>query len=577
MNTNLLVVAKTRSAAARLPSLAEQSTQELREIFGHDDPKTVLDTASFLYNSDSMQRTWNVPTFLSGEWGYLSLSMPPVPTSIPTTATDWSSTIVDLTVNSFHPEQLSPNYFGILKTNRGITIWTDHVGVGRCYVIENDSYFAVSNHIGVLTLFSETPVSIDEAAVAKFIHFGWFTGESTPFQQIRRVPPAVCIQIDNTRTDTQTYIDLKEIYGKTTEHPDFDATTEQMMVVNRNLDNIVNRTPTVFLSGGQDSRMTAATWLAGGASARVVSYGDLAREGEIATELMRLYAEDHNLEKQGVTHEVKFQSHRSVTMPLSDRLNNAFAMWDGDAPPVKLRGPVGPLNPQSFSVSGLGGEIVHGHYYANDRRRRQAEEGTHPLALLERIFCNSKVATPEAAAAMDGFMKHKEAEYAPLNLDLYGHLDYFFLEERMRRGAPQSLHTVSPVPLCVPNFQRMAFRLTADERVSKRGVFELVSRAIPKWANVPTYKPTREETSNDLKKGNRLWMTDPEYFYDRLRNPLHWDMYLDRSVIYDNMKLIDEGGLSQMYESRFTYALWIDYLYEHASKLEDRRKAVYCS
>src|SRR5699024_8370559 len=106
---------------------------------------------------------------------------------------------------------------------------------------------------------------------------------------------------------------------------------------------------------------------------------------------------------------------------------------------------------------------------------------------------------------------------------------------------------------------------------SRKGVTELVYRAIPKWASVPTFKPTKEETSKDMKKDNRIWMTDPDYFYHRLSSPDHWDRYLDASVISDNLKLIGTSEMAQMYESRFTYALWIDYLYEHVQHLEKKR------
>src|SRR5699024_2721049 len=571
MNVNLLVFAKSEAARRRMPSLAEQARGFLFRIFGHDDPDIVLDEDSIIYNSNSMERTWQVPAMLTGPWGCLSFSMPPVPLTTEVATESWADAVKRLTVTEFHPEQLSPNYFGILKSNGKFQVWPDHVGVGRCYVIDNDDFIAISNHIGVLTLFSAEPIRVDEDAVAKFIHFGWFTGDTTPLTGIRRVPPATQIQIDEGGVRWSRYMDLSEIYAENDEKPNFDAAVEQMMLVDRNLDSIVNATPTVFLSGGQDSRMTAATWLAGGASARVLSYGDLAREAEIASELIRLYSEDHDLNEQGVTHEVKLQSQTTVTMPVQERLTNAFDMWDGDAPPVKIRNAVRPLNPKSFSVSGLGGEIIHGHYYSNDRRRKQVESGGAPLSVLERVFCNSKVATTEAAKSVEGFMDRKAEEYSALNLDRYGSLDYFFLEERMRRGAPQSLHTVSPVPLCVPNFQRMAFRLTPDERVSRRGVKELVSRAIPKWSNVPTYKPTKEETSKDMKKGNRIWMTDPDYFYHRLSSPDQWDRYLDASVISDNLKLIGTAEMTQMYESRFTFALWIDYLYEHAKGLERNR------
>ncbi|WP_434080275.1 hypothetical protein [Sanguibacter sp. Z1732] len=505
MNITLAVVPRSKKAETRLDGLTYTAEQELQRIFGHDSPVVTRHAGVYLYNSDAGGRTWRVPTNLTGNWGHLAFTMPPVSVIDDIDASTWEASITGTIVDTFRPETLSPNYFGALASDAELVVWTDHLGVGRCYLVENEHFIAVSNHIGILTLFSETPVSVDEGAVSGFVHFGWFPNDSTPISGIKRVPPATEIRVLGGRVFRREYLNHAELFGANSERADFDQTVQQMMTVNRNLDAIVNGTPTVFLSGGQDSRMTTATWLAGGASARVLTYGDLAGEAEVATELMRLYAVDHDLERQGVRHEVKVKGTSTVTMPLSQRLKNAFDMWDGDAPPVKIRGNVRPLNPQSFSVSGLGGEIIHGHYYGTERLRDRIRSSRYPLEYLNRVYLAKAVVTDEAVGYMANFMEEKMAQYRQLKLDWYGHLDYFFLEERMRRGAPQSLHTVAPIPLCVPEFQRMAFRLSVGDKVGRVGLSELVARAIPRWSGVETYKPTLEEAHATQKTGNRLW------------------------------------------------------------------------
>ena len=70
-------------------------------------------------------------------------------------------------------------------------------------------------------------------------------------------------------------------------------------------------------------------------------------------------------------------------------------------------------------------------------------------------------------------------------------LDYFYVVERLRRWGTTGERSGVVSPLLIPAFVRSAFALEPAQRVDNTLHRELVRRLIPKWADVPFFKPTR--------------------------------------------------------------------------------------
>src|SRR5690625_2886872 len=164
MNVTLTVIARTAKAETTLRDLTDRAEKELARIFGHESPMVSREGRVYLYNS-AAGRTWRVPTNVAGPWGRVAFTMPPVPLKSDLRADSWEDFIKSTIVQDFRPQDLSPNYFGTMLRDSELVVWTDHLGLGRSYITENSDFIAVSNHIGVLTLFMDEPVRVDEAAV----------------------------------------------------------------------------------------------------------------------------------------------------------------------------------------------------------------------------------------------------------------------------------------------------------------------------------------------------------------------------------------------------------------------------
>src|SRR5699024_11479096 len=108
---------------------------------------------------------------------------------------------------------------------------------------------------------------------------------------------------------------------------DFDAVAASMAVLTSNIGSIARQTPTVHLSGGQDSRVTAAAWLAGGKPAALQTVGTLQGEVDVAQALLEAIDRDGALESRGVTHRVTYPNPGRISgFSIEDRLAAGLLM-----------------------------------------------------------------------------------------------------------------------------------------------------------------------------------------------------------------------------------------------------------
>lgn len=523
------------------------------------------------FTSAAKTRTWKVPSWIDDADGILAFSMPPAPMTdllhIP-----WEDYVREHLLHKFQPERFAPNYFGVRITHGRLDVWTDHLGMGRCYLVETEDWLAVSNHIGCLTHFLETEPEVDETALAKFSAFGWYTESSSPVRGVTRIGAAQHIEVSEAGTEYRTYLSLADVYSGVGESAQYESAATQMMAVNSNLGRMSASTPTVYLSGGRDSRMTCGTWIGGGADARVVTYGDLEQEAAIATSLMDIFQSTRTdpSSDQDVTHDIIARTGSNVDMPLATRISRSFELWDGDAVPVKLRGNIRASEPKAFSVSGIGGEITHGYFYSKPGMLERISTMETPMSRLEEIYCRPVHITDYTHKKLNGFFSRKEEDYRQLGLSDFRLLDYFYVEEKLRRWSPQGMSTSSPVPLCTLEYQRLAFRISLDEQLAVEAPRRISNLAVPGWGDVPTYKANPEDTRRVAKTAPRVWSTDPEEFGEHVATGRRWEQYVKRETVAEACRRTFSGEMSEMYESWLLRAVWINATYEHIASLARR-------
>jgi hypothetical protein len=574
VNINLVCVAKNEGAQSQLESRFDGAVSFAQSIFGTANDHVWSDGRTMLFNADRMAGAWCPPTWFANDREVFSFSQPPIPVDVETSPDTYERDVTEI-VRQQRMQDFLPNHFGIHRLADGtVRIWADSIGLGRVYFIENNDFLAASNHIGILGFFTDEPLELDEAAIARFVEFGWFTDDTSPYRQVRRLDPSTMIEADpmgNVRR--HPYFDMSELVRQRDETPDYDAVVDQTRRIARNLNRLSVRTPNVYLSGGRDSRMTAGIWLSGGSSARVVTLGTLEEEAKIAEELMEVYYRGP-FAAEGVEHTISHPTTSSIKMPISERLENCFAMWDGDAGPTNMKRDVRiPSGSAALSIGGVGGEIMHGYFYHREGDFDRIAKLAQPVDYVKRSFPGN-VPTAEAHSALDGFFDRLYERATSFGRPDIQALDFYYLNEKFRRWGNQALGSMSAIMLSGPAYVRAAFDLTPEQKVAKVFPVEVLQRALPEWNDVRFYKANVADSRTSMTKKLSTWDTDPAFFYDGLANPRVWDRFIKREKVTEFLGLVESGDALPVHESWLNRALWVDHFAINLEHLNRKTSAV---
>ena len=574
MNINFVCAARTPEARDRLPTLFRAVVEDARAVFGEATDHQWSDGRVAIFNADRMPGAWHPSTWHKAGTEIFAVSQPPIPVDGDTSPDAYWGDVSQI-IRRGEQGRLLPNHFGVHRRPDGsIRIWADTLGLGRCYYVVTDDFVAASNHIGVLTHFLDRPLEVDKDAIGRYILAGWFMLDDSPIKGIRRLREATCLDIgaDGTVAFTE-HTDLTELVGQRPDRPDYEGVIDQTRIIARNLDALSVKVPTLYLSGGRDSRMTSSIWLSGGSSARVMTLGTLEAEAEIAQELMGAFS-GHERPGQEVRHDVTIPTPGGITMSLQERFANAFAMWDGDAAPTNIKSNVRiPGGSAGLSIGGVGGEIMHGYYYHRPGDYERIEKLPHAVAYAARSF-RGKLATDRSHGALEGVFDEYSERAARHGQTGLGALDYLYLTEKFRRWGNQALGSMAAIMLSGPAYVRACFDLDPDEKVGKVFPDEIVQRAMPQWSEIRYYKAEVADSRRSMKRKLATFDTDPDYFYATMESPRLWPEFLDEDGIKGFLEIIRGDEALPVHESWLNRALWVDHIGSHVEALDRRVQEV---
>ncbi|MEH0147250.1 hypothetical protein V6D40_06185 [Corynebacterium sp. Q4381] len=573
MNVNLIAVALSAHGLETIDSKFARAITRVENVFKSPDSWHYQNGRIRAYNANRISGTWSEDPVFADDDVAIAFSQPPIPNSATIEASNYW-TLVKQIVDQDRFQELQPNYFGYaVSANGDVKVWADILGFGRCYYIQTDDFFAASNHIGALTEFIQGRISVNESAVAKFAGAGFFMNNDSPISGITRFSEAQVFSIDSAGAIHENRYDgFTGMFEPVDEETGYAETLEQLQLVSRNIARLVDRVPTVFLSGGRDSRMTAGVWLSAVQRANVVTMGALPRESEIASELMRIYLEERGGEDSSeIRHTVTLPNPAEITMPLEERLQRSFAMWDGDAAPGNMKRNVAiPSGRSVIQIGGVGGEIVHGYYYSRPGQIEKLREESDPMLAARRSFGVAQL-TESAHRAIDeafSFAGRKADDLGVVGLE---RLDFLYLTEKLRRWGNQALGSTSAVLLAAPAFVRLAFSVTPEDKVSKAVPKEIVRRAIPQWAEVETYKASGDDSKRLMRQGTCTYQTDPDGFWGVWEESHHWKKFLNADSLVKFEELVRNEEATPVHESWMNRAIWIDQIYRHVAQLNTER------
>lgn len=384
------------------------------------------------------------------------------------------------------------------ETAGSLDLWTDGLGVGRLYELRTVRGTFWSNRPLAALLFAGVRAVVDPLGWRRMAACDWAMGELTPYRDVHAVGAGTWIRVDRSGRRQQSLDVLSRLVAARRDPlaPDtLDDVAGGLMGAARSVAQLWPGVPLLSLSGGRDSRLVAAAFVAAGLDVRLKTNGAVVGEAETARELVRRLG--HTVE-----HEVGEPAAHRPGRPADGALLRArqwHDMTEGMRPAVYLprAAPRVLIRQRGLSVGGVGGEFGHAPGYPDDvERLERLEPSRRQRAFVDAL--RSKIVLPrgiarqaedDVEAQIDKVLSHAAARSAS---DAKA-LDWFYADERLRRwGMAGESHGVV-LPLLAPEFVSAAFGLsTAGSRASALH-HALIERLVPAWASVPFFSATLKQ------------------------------------------------------------------------------------
>ena len=488
------------------------------------------------------------------------------------------------------PERLAelspPLLAGIREPAAGrLTILGDFAGAGRLYEMRFDgggsgpgvTGTVWSNRLGALPIFAGTAPRADRDSWLLFAAAGWFISDATPVAGAHKVPPGVAIRVTVNPGDPAA--------GARIELADAGALGALVAPRDEPLDRAVDRAaadavglcmgieaayeapPRIDLSGGRDSRVSAAAAVAAGIPCFVRTGDNVPGELEIAERLVA--AAPIELE-----HNVTRGESGQPEDELADRVRAIHLVHDGMRNPQELRRPMNlPLGakPRRPTMSGHGGEIAHGFYYTSARKLREIRDGGD-AGLVDRMDRAARRKAP--AARKEAYARHREEIELILDAGrahgLAGPvlLDWFYLVHRLAYRSGLGARSNRFSACATPGFVRASFDLTPEERLEAKLHNALIPRLVPEWAPIE-FLNTKAKA--DLPEITRDYIWDKpghaEHVDDVVRAGGAWEEAFDRRRVRKMWKQARRGKGHRHFETIFNRVVWRQAFEEHLRTL----------
>ena len=370
-----------------------------------------------------------------------------------------------------------------------IMLLNDRLGAGRLYELSFPGGRVWSNRVGALALFSGVDVRPSERGWALFAASGWFSRETTPLEGATKVPPASIVEIGADGPTRRREAAAATVIegGEDPLGAGADRVAQQAVETMRAAGTLFPKPARIDLSGGRDSRVSAAAAIVAGIPAEFRTSDVNPGEADIARELIELApgAPHHEVAYSGG--EVKQRG-----TDLRRRALNAFLLHDGMRHAGKVRGrlQLPPPPAQRAAISGHGGELGHGFYYTNEKKLRQAREGGLE-AMVERLVTSSRrthaAAQPHVYELARSEFEAALREGMDAGIEGPALLDWYYLMDRFAHRSGLASHTQRITVFSTPAFLEAAFALTPEQRLDASLHREVTARLISEWADVPYF------------------------------------------------------------------------------------------
>lgn len=468
----------------------------------------------------------------------------------------------------------SPFLFSeIDETKEELNIYPDMMGVNRLYKLENSNGVYWSNRPAALLIFANEVAKIDIKSWNIYASSGWFMNNLTPFEKIERVAPSVIFKAKCNDTSLYNTINTKGLEYlldlKNIKNISVSDVTNDMMTNLKNYQKLWNVDMQVDISGGQDSRVSAAVAINSGIknfSYRSIS--DIDAEVNTAKRLLKIVDNNHKF------HVINPQSNIENYPDLSERVDRLLFEFDGDFATVMMNSPIVQINKfkqiDKTLINGFGGEIAKGAFYTNqkwiDKLLREGDKAVFNRlsSHLTKLGCISEFAKESLKEQIHTILLEGE------NLEITGLklLDYFYFQERIRRWSPMGDMIYSYTPFMSSKF--ISVGLNANPSDNMNAIFhkEIINSLMPEWESIPFFKATPEQSKEKDNKNLRIWQTsDKIQVEDILETPNTWNDSFVENEILDLWKKAKAEGIPNYQETLFQRVILRSYFNRHLNNI----------
>jgi asparagine synthase (glutamine-hydrolysing) len=369
-----------------------------------------------------------------------------------------------------------------------VRVATDWLGFRQLFWWRGDGVAAVSTSARALAALAG--VGFDRAGLGTLAMMGWLIGDRTIFEGVHALPPATIATLHGGSVRLSRYADP---VGPDGPAPALgDAVEEMATLLARWEESYLEAHPDAVLqlTGGHDSRILLgaipdkrraglhALTLGEPTSPDVVIAARLAERYDIRHQVYRL--DEFGLPDPAEAHEVSLAAARAL-----ECLASPMAL----APLLLVEAHLD----QGHRLSGLGGEVARGFYYAGQAAGAETSPRLVERLARWRLFSNEAV-EPAAldatfrAEAQDGTLATLTGLFAPG--DWLRATDGFYLYHRMHRwaaahgtAAAVRRHTVNP--MFDRRFIELALAVAPADKRDSLLLGRLMSRLDPELARIP--------------------------------------------------------------------------------------------
>jgi hypothetical protein len=432
------------------------------------------------------------------------------------------------------------------KTEDRLTLITDGFGLGNLYQLRFPGGWVWSNRPAAACLFAGIRASADLVGWRAFAATGYFMGDRTPFENVYVVPPGTQVGYEARSGYFESRVDVlagwaADRNGQPLAEERLEEVVEALKRTARSLERMRAGEILIRLSGGRDSRVVVAAFLAAGVDFRLHTDEGLPMEAQTSRQL--LAAIPHS-----IAHHVD-EGPRIPAGPVEDptippTLQRALG-WHRVGEGLRNAYLVAVPPPSEFrysdfaTVTGSFGELGHRIYR---QIGELSEFNSLPLGRRLELFVERLVkrivqpvaVSKQAQEAAASEIRRTLYAAAGAGIDNGKMINYFYAAERVRRWGGLDERADVVTPLLVPEFVRSCFELNEQQREENALHVALTARLVPAWADIPYYGRKREHGGVLPSWEARLaFAPDRELINALINDSSSWGEAYDAPVVQD--------------------------------------------